>query len=270
VNKTVMLVSVVVIGIVVLPPLMARLFGSDLSTPSVSERAAGAVLPQEEPVEPAPNGEPRPHPVMTSEQFFQIQSHTTYEQCIALVGTEGEVAEPASSGDSGVTASYKWYDPAGTTQFVLGFRDGVLAGKQMEKLQSRRAQRTGGSDDGLIIESAEVERLEQAAVRAGLPVTVTIEEFNRIRPGMTYDECVAVIGAENPMAQGYAGQRNAVLANPRGSSQTLEEGYRWPNPGGYYAEIAFLNGRVTTKTWKKGSGGHGGTARGSGGGRPRR
>jgi hypothetical protein len=207
---------------------------------------------------------------MTSEQFFQIQSHMTYEQCTALIGMEGEVAEPAASADSGVTASYKWYDPAGTTQFVLGFRDGLLAGKQMEKLQARRGERTDNSVAGLVIETAEADRLEQAAVRAGLPVVVTIEEFNRIRPGMTYDECIAVIGAENPMAQGYAGQRNAVLANPRGSSQTLEEGYRWPNPGGYYAEIAFLNGRVTTKTWKKGSGGHGGTARGSGGGRPRR
>ena len=93
---------------------------------------------------------------------------------------------------------------------------------------------------------------------------------------MTYDQCVAIIGAENQMARGYAAQRNAILGGQARGTQTLDESYPWSNPGGYYAEIAFHNGRVTGKAWKKGPAGHagleraGGTASGSGGGNVRK
>ena len=112
---------------------------------------------------------------------------------------------------------------------------------------------------------AEVARLEEEARHSGKPLSISLDEYHRIRAGMTYDECVAVIGSENAMAKGYIGGGNALLNGSAPGNQVLNEAYKWPNPGGYYAEITFHNGRATAKTWKQGPVSGGGRASGSGG-----
>jgi hypothetical protein len=115
--------------------------------------------------------------------------------------------------------------------------------KANAKLRALRARQIN-------IDTSEVRRLEEAARQAGQAVVITLDEYNRLRIGMTYDECAAIIGAEHPMARGYGGQRNAALQG----QIRLSEGYEWHNPGGYFAETRFDNGRLTRKEWKKTSG----------------
>ena len=214
---------------------------------------------------PAP---PRRPPVMTQAQFHQTRSGMTYEECLRVVGVEGEATHPPRRGAEGVTAAYKWLDPQGANEFVLGFREGRLTGRSMNMSPSARtttqARQSAIQAQTSVIGDAEVRRFEQAARQARQPIVITLDEFGQIRRGMTYDDCVAIIGAENPKARLYADQRRAVLSG-RGGLDTLTEGYQWRNLGGYYAEIAFHNARVTTKTWKKGPIGGGGRASGRGG-----
>lgn len=69
---------------------------------------------------------------------------------------------------------------------------------------------------------------------------ISLEEFNRIRPGMTYDQCVKIIGA---------------VGTPFGSSQEPgDEGeaiewisYRWRNSPDSYAHVNFHFGKVDRK-----------------------
>lgn len=206
--------------------------------------------------------------VMTRTQFGQIRSGMTYEQCLAVAGTPGNPVAPGECQSQGAESGYTWLDPSGEVEFRLMFRGGRVMGlgfgqpvriqQQMAAAIHAEAARTR------ILTEEEVRPLEQAAIQGGQPVSVTLAEFQYLRPGSTYEECVAIIGEENPMARAYAGQRNAAMAG----SQTLTEAYKWPNPGGYYAELAFQNGRLTQKTWKRGSASGGGSARGTGGHTP--
>jgi hypothetical protein len=194
-------------------------------------------------------------PTMSSAQFSQLQSGMSYGQCVQVIGVEGESVAPPNARNAGITQAYRWLDVEGTNEYVIGFRDGRLASKSMDRTQAERAQararRAAVKAQTFTVDRAEVARQEQAARSAGQSVVIAVEEFDRINVGMTYDECVAIIGAENPMARGYAGQRRAVLSGQAGSN-TLSEGYTWPNAGSIYAEIAFENGRMTQKTWKAG------------------
>ncbi len=209
-------------------------------------------------------------PAMTRNQFFQIQSGMALAQCLAIVGAEGEPVDASKLGVSGTTAAFRWQEPSGPNEFTLGFRDGLLVSKGMDMSSAARKKARARSRAQKALEKpidqTEVRQLEEAAQRTGQPVVITLAEFNQLQPGMTYDQCVAVIGAEHPMARGYAAQRDAILSGQVSGRQTLSEGYCWQNPAGYFAEIAFENGRMTSKEWRKTTGqARGGRASGSSG-----
>jgi hypothetical protein len=79
--------------------------------------------------------------------------------------------------------------------------------------------------------------LRTSAPGRGHAVVVSAEEFGRIRPGMTYQECVSVIGAEG---------------SPFGSSDSPESqaerpewiSYVWRNDEDSYVTVSFHNGEV--------------------------
>lgn len=189
-------------------------------------------------------------PMMTEELFFRIASGMTYAQCVEIAGCQGRSVPP----EQGSTEAYTWLHPDGRNEFTISFRNGRVMGRGMnmtsEAYASATARQRAIEAQTRSIDLDEVQHLEQAALQKGLSVTITLDEFQRIEPLMTYDECVAIIGAANEMAQGYAAQRNAILHGQ--TSSNLDEKYPWHNPGGYYAQISFHNGRVTEKTWKKG------------------
>ncbi len=195
---------------------------------------------------------PQPKPMMTRNHFARVRSGMTYAQCLQIIGCEGIEIQPEPS----VTAAFRWFDPDGRTQFTFGFRDGRIVGRSMDATPAQRASAEAGlraiEAQTEVINTGDVQRLEQQAQRNGQAIVITLDEFRAIHPGMTYDQCVAIIGAENQMARGYAAQRNAILNGQARGNQTLDEEYPWPNPGGYYAQIAFHNGRMTGKAWKKG------------------
>ncbi len=69
---------------------------------------------------------------------------------------------------------------------------------------------------------------------------VTREEFNRIETGMTYGQCVAIIGA--------AGTPYGSSREPGETGDQLEWiTYRWGNEDDSYAHISFHYGRVDRK-----------------------
>ena len=73
----------------------------------------------------------------------------------------------------------------------------------------------------------------------GGPV-VTLEEFERIEHGMTYDECVAIIGE-----RGVAFGASTDATEPAPEVEWIS--IAWRNPDGAYVEISFNFGRVARK-----------------------
>lgn len=265
-TKRIVIVSIVVILAL---PLLARLGRKENAVPAHSNEGQDSETVKEpvEPSKPPDQQEPTPPSIMTRAQFNQIRPGMSYEECVRIVGAPGTPVDSAECRARGMTAAYTWLDPQGAVQFELGFRAGRLAAMGFglpPAVQKERAAAIHAAEaKATPLTEAEVRRLELAAQERGLPVVVTIAEFDRIKLGMTYDECVAIIGQHNPMAAQYAGPRAAALTGSGHDLNTLTEAYKWPNPGGYYAEISFANGRVTHKVWKKGEAAAGGSARGS-------
>jgi hypothetical protein len=269
-DKTVVAVLAIAVGTLAAPLLAAQLSKHFATGTQEPNQPAAITSGEEDLVEVVAAEPPPPPPVMTRDQFFQIRGGMTLAQCLAIIGVEGEPADASNSGAAGTSAAFRWQEPSGPNEFVLGFRDGRVSSKNMGMSGSARKKASSKMRAQKALEkpisSFEVQRLEEAAQRAGQSVVITLAEYNRLQTGMTYDQCAAIIGAEHPMARGYAGQRNAALQG----QMTLSEGYRWQNPGGYYAEVSFRNGRITRKEWKKTSGqAGGGRVSGSSGNVPR-
>lgn len=201
--------------------------------------------------EPVAATAPMPKPIMTQYMFMRMATGMTLAECVRIAGCEGEPATPPPH----ATEARVWYDADGRNQYVLSFRDGRLAGASMGMTPAAHAQAEAGlralQAQTRVIDRSEALRCEQEALRQGQTVSVTVAEFDALQVGMTYDQCVQVFGEGNPMAEGYAQQRNAILSG-RAGNQTLNESYKWGNPDGYFAEVSFHNGRVTAKAWKAG------------------
>lgn len=69
---------------------------------------------------------------------------------------------------------------------------------------------------------------------------ITLEEFERVEPGMTYEECVAIIGAS---ATPFGASTDA--SRPADSIEWIS--MRWQNPDGSSAELAFNYGQLARK-----------------------
>lgn len=81
------------------------------------------------------------------------------------------------------------------------------------------------------------------ALFAATDIVVTMDEFEKIRPGMAEDEVLAVIGTEesstkshySPGSQdGYIRPRTAII-------------HRWENPDGSWCELEFVDRVVDVK-----------------------
>lgn len=224
------------------------LFGSARKDSGSNTEPVAPPEPQASPVDAAA---PAPRPMMTQDIFMRIAPGATLDECARLAGCDGEPATPPPH----ATEARVWYDAGGRNQYVLSFRDGRLVGASMGMTPAAHAQAEAGlralQAQTRVIDRSEALRCEQEALDSGQAVAVTVAEFDALQIGMTYDQCVQVFGGGNAMAEGYAQQRNAILSG-RAGNQTLNESYKWENPGGYFAEVSFHNGRVTAKAWKAG------------------
>ena len=105
--------------------------------------------------------------VLTEEKFDQISNGMTYDEVKSIIGSEGTViSETEEVGSEFHTAMYEWETDGLFASANFTFQGGKLINKS------------------------------QMGVAESSDVTVTLDEFNQIQNGMTYDEVVAIVGGE--------------------------------------------------------------------------
>ncbi len=143
---------------------------------------------------------------ITAEKYEQIQSGMTYQEVVALLGEEGKLtAESETQGSK--TSMYEWTakDDWGTA--ILVFQDNAVINK---------------SQTGLAINAQ--------------TVSVTLDQFNRVEEGMTYDKVVELFGGEGePISESTINEATTAV-------------YLWNgNDGVSNATITFYNNAVLSK-----------------------
>lgn len=119
---------------------------------------------QEKPAAPAP--EPAANGLIDADKFAAIKQGMTYEEVVALIGSEGKLLSQSSV--AGIeTADYQWESDGWGTATVM-FQDGVVVNKTQFGI--------GGSD-----------------------AEVTLEKFNAVETGMTYEQVVELFGGEGEL-----------------------------------------------------------------------
>lgn len=109
--------------------------------------------------------------VLDETKFNKIQNGMTYEEVVKIIGGEGEVlSESGTKGDQFHTVIYTW--PA----------EGSL-----------------GANANFTFQGNKLQNKAQMGVTESSDVTVTLDEFNKIQNGMSYEEVVAIIGGEGNM-----------------------------------------------------------------------
>lgn len=199
-----------IIGLVVLVVIIgiAASGGDDAAkTSSDKSNTTNEPAAKEEPKKESPEG------VVTKEKFEQIKDGMTYEEVVALVGAEGKLlSETGTKGDSLHTAMYEFE------------ADGVLSNVNMtfqgEKLVNKAQFGLEGEDSK--------------------GVSITIDEFNKIQNGMTYDQVKEIIGGDGDITSetGEAGT----------SMHTVM--YEYPGEGGLgaNASLMFQGGKLMNKS----------------------
>ena len=99
---------------------------------------------------------------LTAEKFYSIDFGMTYEDVVAIVGEDGVLTSEATIGDS-TSSIYTWEE--GIANFNVTFENNKVIGK---------------AQAGIIVSSTEV----------------TLEMFNSIENGMSYDEVVTIFGGD--------------------------------------------------------------------------
>ncbi|WP_346206778.1 DUF3862 domain-containing protein [Caldifermentibacillus hisashii] len=105
--------------------------------------------------------------LLTKEKFDQIQNGMTYEEVVAVVGSEGTVmSESGTKGDPAYTVIYEFETDGFMSAATMMFQDNKLINKS------------------------------QAGLGGGSDVEVTLDQFNQLQNGMTYEEVTQLLGGE--------------------------------------------------------------------------
>lgn len=105
--------------------------------------------------------------VLTEEKFAQIKDGMTYEEVVAVVGSEGKLlSETGEKGSEFHTVMYEFET------------DGVL------------------SNSTMMFQGNKLTNKAQVGLGGGSDVEVTLEQFNQIQNGMTLEEVIAIVGGE--------------------------------------------------------------------------
>lgn len=139
-----------------------------------------------------------------AKKFKQIKEGMTYKQVVKLIGSEGE--EQSTSSYGGITAStYAWESDNWGTAVVMF---------ENKKVVSKAQYGVGESTD----------------------VTITKAAYKKIKPGMTYQDVVKIVGGEGELTSsskvaGYTTKTYTWYGSDLGSN----------------AEVTFQNGKVQSK-----------------------
>lgn len=202
-----------IIGLFVLIIVAALAFGGTETTEtaekapadSPAEAAPTAEEPKEEPAE-----EPAKEGVLTSEKYDQIKSGMTYEEVVAIIGSEGQVM--SESGDKGTefhTAMYEWETD--------GFMSAANIMFQNNKMMSKSQMGVSDTDSP----------------------EVSLETFNQLSNGMTIEEVEAIIGGK--------GEILSETGDPGTQFYTVM--YSYPGTGfGSSVTLMFQGDKLDTKS----------------------
>lgn len=136
----------------------------------------------------------------TYENFLKIKMGSKYDDVIAILG-EGE--ETSSSEVSGVrTVIYSWNGP-GIGNMNVTVQNGVVVGKAQAGL-------------------------------AEMDANVTLEQYNQIKEGMTYEEVKAILGEGELTSQTKILNTESIM-------------YSWTNRNGSNMNAVFTGGKLQSK-----------------------
>ena len=104
--------------------------------------------------------------ILTEEKFNQISNGMSYDEVKSIIGSEGTVI--SETGEIGSES-----------------HNLCISGKQMDY-----------SPQLILLSRGKLINTSEMGVAESSDVTVTLDEFNQVQNGMTYDEVVAIVGGE--------------------------------------------------------------------------
>jgi outer membrane protein assembly factor BamE (lipoprotein component of BamABCDE complex) len=150
--------------------------------------------------------------ILDEEKFNQIQNGMTYEEVVAIIGADGEVI--SESGEKGTdlhTIMYEW-----------------------------KAEGGFGANANFMFQGGKLANKAQFGVVESSDVTVTLDEFNQVQNGMTYEEVVTVVGGEGNMLS-ETGEKGTDF-------YTIMYDYKGKGDLGANANFTFQGGKLQNKS----------------------
>ncbi len=97
----------------------------------------------------------------------------------------------------------------------------------------------------------------QRGTGSGKPPYISMDTYMRIKSGMTYEQCVKILGAEGTYVGRQPSAGGTFDANGRPVRLYLDT-YTWTNPNdSTHATIQFRDGKVAARTFGMNAGGAG-------------
>jgi hypothetical protein len=150
--------------------------------------------------------------ILDEEKFNQIKSGMTYEEVVAIIGDEGQVmSETGEKGTDFHTVMYEW-----------------------------EAEGSSGANANFMFQGGKLVNKAQMGVVESSDVTVTLDEFNKISNGMTYEEVVEIIGGEGDLLS-ESGDKGTEL-------HTVMYMYTGEGDLGANANFMFQNNKLENKS----------------------
>ena len=142
---------------------------------------------------------------LTEENYDSIETGMTYDEVVNIIGEDGtNISESEVAGIK--TVIYEWTASDGWGNATITFQDDAVINKA------------------------------QFGVSSGDDVEITMEQYNSIETGMTYDEVVEILGGEG-----------TLLSDTEISGMTSQV-YMWSGTSlGANANITFSDGKVMAK-----------------------
>jgi hypothetical protein len=150
--------------------------------------------------------------VLDEAKFNQIQNGMTYEEVVAIIGSEGNViSETGEKGTEFHTIMYEW-----------------------------EAEGSIGANANFMFQGNKLTNKAQFGVVESSEVTVTLDEFNKLQNGMTYEEVIAIIGGEGNLLS-ESGEKGTEL-------YTVMYDYKGEGDLGANANFMYQGGKLQNKS----------------------
>jgi hypothetical protein len=245
-----------VAGLLVGPPLFAqfRRWRAEPNFNAAPSESHPAIPRAEKPADAARQRGPA---IITQAQAQQIRTGMTYEECIRIIGCEGDPPASRMGGPpAGVySEAYMWHFPGLDKTKTICFRDGRVVGSGTASSPSHNAR-----------VSAKWKNMPAGKGSHTSPF-ITMDTYTKIKTGMTYEECVKILGAEGVYVGAQPSAGGTYDPNGRPARLYLDT-YTWTNPNdSTNATIQFRDGKVAARTFQMNSGPSGSSSLGGRGGR---